>query len=301
MSCGESHYWRECLQQAAPYMQVIIDLAVCSQTTTNTTSNHVFQMQTAAAKALLGHLVWFDLLATLSTGTDHLLGINHNYLLDLDSLAMAEICGCENWIVKTLCDSVALNTWKKQAEKDGRLSIVELVTRGAAILQLLNSFITQQSDVTRSNIQNDSHANTLSSVLDSWKRDVGSSIGLVFARANIIYLHVTLSGPNPHLAEIRQEVVELVKLFQVLAKRRMIRYVAWPLCVAACFADKEQKQTLRELVSVNGNDLQEGVAVICTKALDIADECQRMREEENGKNVDWILSMNSLRKCCLLG
>lgn len=284
-------------------MQVIIGLAVRSQASTNTPSNSVSQIQTTAAKTLLGHLVWFDLLATLSSGTDHLLGIDHNYLLGLDSLAMVEICGCENWNVKALCDSVALNTWKKQAERDGRLSIVELVTQGAAILQPLSNFITQQSDIPSPQVQSDSRpsrSGTLSSVLDCWKKDVRSSIGLVFARATVIYLHVTLSGPNPHLAEIRQEVAELVNLFGVLARKGMIRYASWPLCVAACFADKEQKQALREWVSVDGNGTQTGVASICMKALDIADECQRMREEE-GKNVDWISSMNSSRKCILLG
>lgn len=83
----------------------------------------------------MGHLVWFDILATVSTGTGPFLGIGHSYLLDLNPILMREICGCGNWVLKALCEIVALSNWKTQAESNGKLSIIELATRGADILQ----------------------------------------------------------------------------------------------------------------------------------------------------------------------
>ncbi|KAL7798032.1 fungal-specific transcription factor domain-containing protein [Trichoderma ceciliae] len=305
MSYSNSVHWENCLAEATPYMQTLIDLAVRtpdSRLASDSNPNIVSEMQRNAAKALLGHLIWFDLLATASTAAGPYLGTDHGYLLNLDSIPIKEASGCQGWVAKSLFNIIVLQGWKMQAEQAGKLSIIELASRGAAILEEMNGFCTQLHDGSIKGCHDAEVGDKRSCVLDQWHHEVEKHITLAFAHAAIIYLHVVISGPNPHLEEIRREVPELIKSFKVLNAKEMVDYVAWPLCVAACFAEPEELQAILQLhvVQTDARCSRNGHLRACTEALEIARECRRIREEE-GKICDWTLAMKQLQKHVMLG
>lgn len=86
---------------------------------------------------LLGHVLWFDILACVSTGTiPHL---PHRTWLDIQELQTAEVMGCSNWVLLSIGNLAELNYWKKDKMQRGILSVRELVDRGREIEDCLQT------------------------------------------------------------------------------------------------------------------------------------------------------------------
>ncbi|KAK3690285.1 fungal-specific transcription factor domain-containing protein [Podospora appendiculata] len=308
--------WETCLEQAAPYMQLLIDLAgrytgVSTTISAGTSCGAslalitVPQMHMNAAKALLGHLAWLDILATASTnpsGADGgpLLGINPSYLLDSKTLDLHDITGCQDSVAKAICDISALRRWKTQAETNKRLSIIELATRGGAILDSLTGDITRLTTISTYVAAEKSNNDDNHQDLDD--QQLRNSITLTFARAATIYLHVVMSGPNPHLEEIQTQVHALLDLFKGgRIGVETLRHVPWPLCVTACFATREEREALEAVCVRTECKSRKGFfSASCGNAMVVAEECHRVRGEE-GRDCDWTVAMDSLGRRFLLG
>lgn len=101
--------------QAKRYMQFFIDF-VAFDTVNGTISSAslapIHRIKWAAAKALLGRLIWFDVMATVSTGNRPLLGIDHCYVLNSSTIDMEHVSGCQNLVVKALFEISILQRWK---------------------------------------------------------------------------------------------------------------------------------------------------------------------------------------------
>lgn len=86
---------------------------------------------------LLGHVLWFDILACVSTGTaPHL---PHRTWLDIQELQTAEVMGCSNWVLLSIGNLAELNYWKKDKLQRGILNVRELVDRGREIEDCLQT------------------------------------------------------------------------------------------------------------------------------------------------------------------
>ena len=177
-------------------------------------------LQKAAAKALLSHLVWFDILATVSCSSGPFLGVNHAYLLDSDIICMTAVCGCENWVVKALCAITDLQRWKRQAQIEKNLCIIQLAARAGGLQESLTSEIARHSSGEIDNALN--HADGFGNVVSECVSDIGNKITLMFARAALVYLHVVVSGPNPHLPEIDTTVKQSIEPLKALAGKGLI-------------------------------------------------------------------------------
>ena len=290
--------------QAAPYMQIFIDLVVSGTTTRNlcpASSDSVCQIQLAAAKALLTQLIWFNTLASVSTGSAIFLNLDYAYLLESEAIDMKGISGCQNWVVKAMSDISILQLWKKLEEGDRKLSIIELATKGGALLKSLNHHVAWLDDPLHQNFprghdieQIEDYAN----MSDQWWLRIERETTRAFARAAIIYLHVVMSGPNPHLEEIRRVVPDLVESLKNLANGNMMQYASWPLCVAMCFANDEEQRIILSSLDLEGTNSRKKHFRTCAEALTVAQLCHSMREE--GRNLDWIMAMDSLQKRILL-
>lgn len=234
-------------------------------------------MYATAAKELLSHLVWFDIVSTLSSGDRFAFGVNHIHLLDCGLINIERVSGCHERVVIALCDIYTLRRWKQQAESCQKLSVFELATRAAAIHETLNNIVSQLGD-----------ANSVDA------QQANANLTHVYARAMIVYLHVVTSGPYPQLLDIRRAVIDLIEQLKVIAGIKMLAHASWPLCVAACFADADERRLLRHLVSA-GDGAQETHFRLCTEVLDVAQECHRIREVE-GKACDWTAAATALRE-----
>lgn len=304
---GGSIRWRDCLREAAPYLQTLIDLTVSTnkpRITTGTLSDEVLHLQFTAAKALLGKVIWFDVLATVSTGKGPFLGINHTLFFNSYDIDMVGTSGCHNAVVTSISETVTLQHWKTQTEREGRLSVIELVTRGGAIAESLNNLIsglTHATITTRTAIA----ATTLHGDLSSKKankpsKEMARDITLVYARAALVYLHFVLSGSNPDVEEIRRGTMELMESLKVLSGSRMVGYALWPLCVAACAArGEEEERALFQTIELEEQDLRRVHPRTYQSVREIGRECRRLRFMEGGKSC-WTRAMDRLQKHILL-
>ncbi|KAE8152269.1 fungal-specific transcription factor domain-containing protein [Aspergillus avenaceus] len=280
---GRSSHWEQCLKQAAAYVPVLIDVAVGS---TNTDHQGMFpsvsRLQMTTANVLLGKLVWIDIIAAVSYNTGPLLGIDHAYLLDTGVIHMDTISDCESSVANALCKIADLQRWKQQAQTNKTLSIIQLATRASDLNQPLVAQVTNLTSM-----QQDSPAQTegFDTILRDWISNIKHDITLVFAYAALIYLHVVVSGPNPHLPEINSLIKDSMEPIQVLARKRMLRHVSWPVCVIACFASTDERQIIREFIA-ESQECEGRLWDTCGDALNIADECQKLREE--GQECDWF-------------
>ncbi|KAK6860978.1 fungal-specific transcription factor domain-containing protein [Apiospora arundinis] len=150
--CGGSRHWPEFLRAAAPYMQSLIDVAVSGEQRHSSMGgsplHRIPHLLRTAAKVMLGKLVWFDMLATVSTGKGPFLSIQHSQLLESDTADMVIASGCQNLVVMALGEIVSLKGWKARAENERRLSMIELVTRGVTIIESLNNLVIRLTDAT---------------------------------------------------------------------------------------------------------------------------------------------------------
>ncbi|KAL0931141.1 C6 transcription factor [Colletotrichum truncatum] len=297
---GGTSQWTSCLEQVAPYMHALINLVVCSANNSsndlNTTaeSTVVLRVQTAAAKALLGQLAWFDIIGLVSTGCGPSLGTNHPFLLDSNAFDLKETSGCENWVAKSLYEIHLLRKWKAEEEDARRLSIIKLAERGATIIEFLGKHIAATD-----NDEDDEDDDMLSPkepqprAIDS---DASSSsagpleqdiktITMAYARAAVIYLHVIISGPNPLLEDIRRETPRLVKDLKELTSAGLLGNASFPLCVAACFGEDQDFNFFKHFISTNRGTRPKRFET-CDKAVMIAEECRNRRQ--NGKSCDWV-------------
>lgn len=254
----------------------------------------------AAAKALLARLIWFDVLGTVSIGSRSYLQMNPSYLLNLKSVDMTEVSGCENWVVKELREVISLHEWKKQAEAEQKLNIIELATRGAAILQPLQDQIAQLGDtmppttmIVADGVRG-SHCSSCPKQRDSYTT---KCITVAFAQAVTIYLHVVLSGPLPYLQEIQMAQVELRSSLNALASQKLTGFVTWPLCVAACFAKDDEQEPLLSPANLEAHGIPR-TSKVCIEALKIGQKCHAIRK--SGENAEWVSAMKSLQMCILL-
>jgi len=280
-------------------MQTLIDIATSRSNILVPSNMRLISshgLQVSASKALLGHIVWLDILATASSGCGPFLGINTSYLLQSNTMQIHEVSGCQNWAAEALCEICSLKDWKAQQERQLKLSIIELAARGGAILQPLISGISQLDsteivDGPETPLRDPS----------TWNRDASKHITLAHARAAIIFLHVVVSGPNPHLEEIRRTIPFLVSSLKDLARRRILRSAPWPLCVAACFAVEEERRVLlgsfTKLNDVRNNS-EEIPSRACTEAMVIAEKCYTSMEA--GDALNWMQVMEKLDKRILL-
>ncbi|KAE8369716.1 fungal-specific transcription factor domain-containing protein [Aspergillus caelatus] len=289
----ETRQWKSCLTQAAAYVQVLINIIVRDDNINHPVS--VCRLQKATAKAVLGHLVWCDILATVSCGRDPFLGINHAYLLDSEIISMAPVCGCHNWVVKALYDLASLQRWKLRAQEGKTLSVIQLAARASNLHECLVAAMAESSSAPGQ--VRPGQRGSFDSLVYGWVTDMDREITLLFARAAVIYLHVVVSGPNPHLPEIDTAVKESVGSIQTLAEKHLLQHVSWPLCVIACFAGVDERQSVQGFLREESKNTRKWFST-SHETLSIARECHRLRDQ--GQDCDWVASMESLDHRILL-
>lgn len=302
---GGSSRWEDCMREAAPYILPLIDLTVSRnkpRNSTNTMLDEVPSLQSMAAKALLGKLIWFDVLATVSAGKGPFLGISHTVFFNSYDIDMVEASGCHNSVVTALAETVTLQHWKTQTEREGRLSVIQLVTRGGAIVDTLNNLSSKlaHASTTRSTTESTICGGLFSKIATKSPEEMARDITLAYSRAALVHLHFVLSGHNPDVEEIRRGTVELVESLKTLSDGRMLGYTLWPLCVAVCAVkDEEEERTLFQTMNLEEQDLRHVHPRTYQSIRDIGRECRRLRFMEGGKS-SWARTMDRLQRHLLL-
>ncbi|OAA36245.1 hypothetical protein NOR_07590 [Metarhizium rileyi] len=276
----------ECLQQAAAFAQPLIDLAAMNSGETadrGQATISALHMYTAAAKALVGQLVWFDIVGAVSTGSRLQLAIDYDGLFASNTLSVGGALGCRKDIVALFHQILCLRHWKLELERGKRLNVMELATKGCRILQSLED-ITARID------------NPVLTTTD--EANAADSINLAFASTAVIYLHTVISGPILHLKEIRSETMRLGHLLRELAKSQDIGFVLLPVCMAACFWPQEDGGELGNMLLPKQRDIP-GVGMRSRTSLMAALEMGRLALRHGGQG-EWALA-GQYNRALLLG
>jgi len=241
-------------------------------------------------KVLLGSLISFDIIACASTRSQPCLKLDHKRILDIFSIDLGSLFGCANQVMILILEIALLDNWKKEAEKNRQLSMVELVKRGAKIEERLQQEIKDLESVESLGLSSEGNSgNTLSASRNE--------ITNIFTLSALTYLNVVISGAQPELPEIVKSVSKTIAAFRCLSEPRLLRNLVWPLCVSGCLALKEHQSFFRNLVSKA--DVSHATLGTCAQAFKIVEQCWEMRETCSF-NCDWVYIMTKLGSDILL-
>ncbi|KAH8592114.1 fungal-specific transcription factor domain-containing protein [Bisporella sp. PMI_857] len=278
---GESLMWRTHLQAASSLVAFLASHSSCSNQDTNIIYSAVY---CSAFRFFTGLFIWFDVISAASMGTKHLLQDEDERLLETNEVDLGALVGCDNWIVLTILKTTALYHWKQERERDGKLSLAELVRRSEPLERRLKQSLSKPpNSMYQSMISGDP-----SSIYGNSQRDI---ITRIFVGSTLSYLHFVVSGPHPELVEMRESVTMTIEAFKKLPHPWLLRSLAWSFCVTGCFALPEERSLLRNLVTVARVDGPTGGSL--GKALEVVEQCWKMQDSSLGL-YDWRKAASSL-------
>ncbi|CAO2656491.1 Nn.00g052940.m01.CDS01 [Neocucurbitaria sp. VM-36] len=204
-------------------------------------------------------LIFIDVIAsTTIREPPKLLKYHSNVLAQVDDgspiVGDAEVClsnimGCRNWVIQSIADISALDSWKREQIETDSLSVVELVDRASSIANKLSQGILDIQKNPNSipplhpdhGTRFDRHPSPYAS----------SKSTLIWAYAAQLYLTVVVSGWQPSNTEIRVSVAKIIGLLQTVPSYHL-RALAWPLCVSGCLAVESEESSFTALLLDQG-------------------------------------------------
>jgi hypothetical protein len=154
-------------------------------------------------------------------------------------LSMMSVMGCENETALAIAETSALACWKVAQERQGKLSVPDLVDRGRIIEKECLSRLASSSGGAPY------PAAAAGSIPDdlSAKRRLTADIFRATAR---VYLHSVISGEHPGCPEIREGVRETIECLRRVpagsssVARSVLRSVVFGICLSGCLADEAE-------------------------------------------------------------
>ncbi|PVH84637.1 hypothetical protein DL98DRAFT_452656 [Cadophora sp. DSE1049] len=227
------------------------------------------------SKLILGSVVWLDILWSASTRSPLSPELDHRKILDAFEIELGGLFGCTSRVALFLHDIVHLDNWKKTTEAARKLSMAELVKRGAEIETLLRQEIAQLQGSGAIPSRN----------LTASQVDISS----IFARSALTYLHIVISGAHPEMPEIEESVSLTLSAFRSMTDPKLLQSLVWPFCVTGCLAVESQQPIFRELIKKA--DIATPGGGGCLEAVGIIEQCWEMRRTCY-HSCDWAFIMN---------
>ncbi|KAG9242035.1 fungal-specific transcription factor domain-containing protein [Calycina marina] len=198
-------------------------------------------------------IIWFDIIACVSTGAQPHLADHHYGLLstlpdtdDPHTFHLDRIMGCQNWAMiiigqiavlasahhKDNPDMQSLTTTSKDIQR-------RLLYHNAQTLIALDTLHTQHSGPPPYYLG------------DTYTHYTTLLVTHIFASAAVIYLQTILPA-HPAVVHIHDLLREVIHAFDLIPDPRMIRGLVWPLCVAGCMASSAADQAFFRAKAMEG-------------------------------------------------
>ena len=213
-------------------------------------------------------------------------------------LSMMSVMGCENETALAIAETSALACWKVAQERQGKLSVPDLVDRGRIIEQECLSRISpasmsmQPQPVPPGGVLYPAGGSGISDDLSAKRRLTAD----IFRSTARVYLHSVISGEHPGCPEIRDGVRETIECLRRVpvggsshghghgqghghgsgsVARSVLRSVVFGICLCGCLADDpdDREFLLRRL---DAEEQAEGVGN-CASARLVMQEVWRRR------------------------
>jgi hypothetical protein len=229
-------------------------------------------------------LIWFDVISSVTLGTNSEYFEIYSYILQIESgrIQLCKLMGSQNWVMTIIMEISRLAEWKTVREDNGDLSQSQLAKSVRTIEERLENGMRENQARQISNKFDPCGARTRESQF----------VTQFFAWATKVYLYVIQSGAYPRVPEIKASVVEALALLRDVPDGRWIRYLVWPFCVISCMADEEYQDEFRQIAEMASMDKD----IFCNfqNAASIMEECWRGRKTQPSVPWSWTTAMSSL-------
>ncbi|PVH69974.1 hypothetical protein DL98DRAFT_621278, partial [Cadophora sp. DSE1049] len=237
---------------------------------------------------LLGAFTWLDIIAQISIRAKPSSHFDIQIVLENCNIKLEHLFGCQNWALLLILEASKLDDWKRECEKNRRLSVAELVRRGTKIETENNQGLAILDSHRPSQRQIDSSIATEAKIL---------VVAECFALAAMTYIHVVVSGPHPDLPELQDSVSRGMGVLRTLADQKLLSRVVWPVCDIGCMMSESTQELFRTLVAAE--DAADTAVRTFSRAMEIIEHCWKTRHDEAG-NVEWFSAMRSVGQHILL-
>lgn len=206
----------------------------------------------AGLRHLLAPLMWVDVMTALTEGTSSaFLGLHRLLVPNSPAQGRATegmgqylretVMGCDSTTRLALAETLALSEWKEAAQREGRLSVRELLRRADGVERILAQRAWSEAHLA----QSDPHRRAVSDV---------------FFRAVRVLLATVVNGPYPAVPEVREAVHGVAEAFVALDEvgAEMDRALVFPIVIAGCHATAELRARFEERFHKVGPDAEFG-------------------------------------------
>ena len=266
----------------------------------DTSTKDLSRANIAAFDFFASAIIWFDIVACVSTGSQPHLAEHHYNLLaentaatDNDtSFQLERIMGCQNWAMIIIGQIAVL----ENAHRENDLDIQQLAVAAKDIQRRLDhnksQTITSIEDIRREYRGIPPHY--LTSIYTRYTTLVVTHI---FACAAIIYLQTVITG-HPTVFHVQEPLQDVMGAMRLIPDPRMVRGMVWPLCIAGCMASSSADQNFfREKAEDAVKDA--GMVGNSGKAMEILEMSWGLQRSE-GRLVDCSTCVRKLGTCVLL-
>lgn len=262
----------------------------------------------AALNFFTGAIIWFDILACVSTGCGPYLSHYHKRLLFLPdplffpaggtnpTIELHTIMGCQNWAMVAIAEIESLRTWRQTAMDSGALDISRLAAtakklqeglevKSAEIRRALDALCLEYSGPPPYHCPE--MYNTYTTLI----------VTQIFACAALMHLQTAVSS-DPSIINIQVALQGFMEAMSMIPDPRMFRGLVWPLCIAGCMASSTlDRNFFRDSAMGAVKDSRQfGNSRF---VLEILDKSWAM-QQERGRLIDCSTAIQELGTCVLL-
>ncbi|KAI5204214.1 hypothetical protein E4T39_03816 [Aureobasidium subglaciale] len=273
--------------------------------TPDETQSH--RLEDTAENFLVGAVLWFDVLSCASTNDPPRLHSQATSLLE-GNIHLANIIGCQSWVLSIIGDIAALSAWKARAIASSNLSFWKLFEQGSPIRGRLEEGISGlRAEIDEAfAVLGLSHLGTTGAYLvltnpGVQQEAIKRAITLVFAHAAQVYLNTVISGANPELDDVRNSVastMDALQEMQFICDAQALRSLIWPICIAGSMAEDVPIQSYFQSLIQGLGDEAHDFGNSAT-ALQVMQKCWTSRGDTS-QSWDWAAAMESMGQRVLL-
>ena len=249
--------------------------------------NPFFKTDEAAIKILITIFLWFDIYTCISSGSKPYLESYFQRLLESPDggIDMGQVMGCENSIMIQIGKIASLDVWKRESQKSGKLSVVNLVKQATQIEQDLKSGLAEAQRKAELSPQfpGENTSIPLATISNPSKHIHLANLSIysnyvtqINAMSALTYLHVVVSGPQPESPEIRETVRNTIDALRNIPHPQLVRAMQWPILVSGSMALEEEEPFFRQLICGSGV-VSETAIGLGWNILKILEQCWRTR------------------------
>lgn len=248
--------------------------------------------RTRALDFFVAQVLWYDLLACASTGTEP--RMPYRVWLAADCINMVNLMGCEHWVLEVVGDIALLDARKAQLQ-DGQ--IFEMI---ADCEHQLNRGI----EALKAEKAGHQPRRNSFSESDNYRRQLRTHyVTLAFATtAGLLLTLVKLaesSSKHCVIESVCTTVDQLIVILNEASETMSLRGLVWPICISGSLANTVQQQQISDIMDlvVSSGDTSFGN---CGSVMRVLQHCWRSQTGIQGDNKPWRAAMADMGHYVLL-